>query len=182
MGNDIDVMSKDERLEEMFWSNVGPKDETTYQFFQRSFNGFCNALVSPTRSSYSDGGLEVEGYISRSFNLMSEGQVLRVCHWQADSNGTNNSSGDDEDRNTNNSDNNRNSDRINSPSDKTNSNSVTLNGGRRRLCVVYLHTNTRNLSDALEALPLCRRFGADLLAFDLPGKTATKLFFDFIFY
>ena len=40
---------------------------------------------------------------------------------------------------------------------------------RRALAVLYLHTNTRNIVDALEVIPLCRHLQCSLLAFDLPG-------------
>eukprot|EP00602_Paraphysomonas_sp_CaronLab_P002859 CAMPEP_0185029052 /NCGR_PEP_ID=MMETSP1103-20130426/15135_1 /TAXON_ID=36769 /ORGANISM="Paraphysomonas bandaiensis, Strain Caron Lab Isolate" /LENGTH=306 /DNA_ID=CAMNT_0027563665 /DNA_START=70 /DNA_END=991 /DNA_ORIENTATION=+ len=38
-----------------------------------------------------------------------------------------------------------------------------------KLCVLYLHTNTRALVDAKEVLPFCNELGANLIAFDLPG-------------
>jgi pimeloyl-ACP methyl ester carboxylesterase len=38
-----------------------------------------------------------------------------------------------------------------------------------KVCVVYLHTNTRSLLDAKEILPFCSKLGANLVAFDLPG-------------
>lgn len=38
-----------------------------------------------------------------------------------------------------------------------------------RLCVVYIHTNTRSLCDATELLPLCNLLNANLVAFDQRG-------------
>mmetsp|Transcript_20448 Transcript_20448/g.37984 ORF Transcript_20448/g.37984 Transcript_20448/m.37984 type:complete len:536 (-) Transcript_20448:14-1621(-) len=38
-----------------------------------------------------------------------------------------------------------------------------------KLCIVYLHTNSRCLSDATELLPLCNLLNANLLAFDQRG-------------
>jgi len=36
-------------------------------------------------------------------------------------------------------------------------------------CIIYLHTNTRNLCDALELIPLCNILQSHLVSFDLPG-------------
>lgn len=36
-------------------------------------------------------------------------------------------------------------------------------------CLVYLHTNTRNLGDAMEILGISENLNANLIAFDLPG-------------
>eukprot|EP01041_Mallomonas_annulata_P000600 gene600-1159_t len=36
-------------------------------------------------------------------------------------------------------------------------------------CILYLHTNTRSVVDALETMPLCDKLGLNLFAFDLPG-------------
>ena len=40
---------------------------------------------------------------------------------------------------------------------------------KTKICVIYIHTNTRSLMDAKEVLPVCTALGADLLGFDLPG-------------
>ena len=42
-------------------------------------------------------------------------------------------------------------------------------------CVLYLHTNTRNVCDALEVIPLCSSLNMHLLAFDLPGHGKSKI-------
>ena len=40
---------------------------------------------------------------------------------------------------------------------------------KHKPCVIYVHTNTRSLADAVEVLPVCEGLDACLLAFDLPG-------------
>ena len=39
----------------------------------------------------------------------------------------------------------------------------------QNLCIVYLHTNSRNLADATELIPLCEQLGISLFSFDWPG-------------
>lgn len=48
-----------------------------------------------------------------------------------------------------------------------------LLSNRNPYCILYLHTNTRNLSDATEIVSVCRRIGADLVSFDFEGFTYT---------
>lgn len=39
-----------------------------------------------------------------------------------------------------------------------------------KFLIIYVHTNTRSLCDAMEVLPLAKQLQADLVAFDLPGS------------
>lgn len=133
MGNDIDVLSQDTEIDEFFWRNHGPKNESTLQFFRRGFNSFCERITSPKRSTYTSAELQQTKYNFQPFeyDIESQGVRLSYCKW-------------------------------------LNQNLVP-GDPRKVLCVVYLHTNTRNLSDALEVLPFCEATGAHLFAMDLPG-------------
>lgn len=134
MGNDIDIMSQDEEFDQIFWKSHGPKDETTYNFFKRGFNSFCNGICSPERSTYTSSQLSLDGFSTNEFTFLSRGFVLHGCEWK-----------------------------LLSPRKRK-------NGSRpKRSVLVYLHTNTRNLSDAVEAADTCRRLSMDLISFDLPG-------------
>jgi hypothetical protein len=141
MGNDIDVLSQDEELDSTFWRLHGPKNESTLQFFRRSFDSFCNSISSPKRSLYSSSDLQriPFGYVIREFDISSQGIRLHCCRWMLES------------------------------STGTESAAASASSASSKRCVVYLHTNTRNISDAVEVFPFCVEINAHLLAFDLPG-------------
>ncbi len=133
MGNDIEVFEREnDEFDQIFWRNHGPTDESTYSFFRRGYNEFCDRLSVPQRSAYTSDDLIRSGYEAREFNLQSHrGNTLHCCSW----------------RNLN-------------PSPVIYTNPI---------CILYLHTNTRNLSDATEVISLCDRLGANLVSFDLEG-------------
>ena len=39
-----------------------------------------------------------------------------------------------------------------------------------KILIIYVHTNTRSLCDAMEILPLAKELDADVMSFDLPGS------------
>eukprot|EP01038_Epipyxis_sp_PR26KG_P004870 gene4870-6824_t len=139
MGNDIDVCSKDESIDAIFWERHGPKDETTLEFFRRNYNHFIDSLSSPERKVYSSSDLEMLCFSDNSsispamkiyelteFNIFSQGITLHSSIWK----------------------------HINS---------------KNNTCILYLHTNRNCLIDSNEILPLANEMESSVAAFDLPG-------------
>jgi pimeloyl-ACP methyl ester carboxylesterase len=157
----------DPGLEERFYANYGPDDETIVQMVQRTYKGLCKRIYDPERKLYQPGILEFDGFQYCEFELplsfpkhLIKGTVLgkvpakecslNAVYWAP-------TSSCDETRRS------------------SSSSSTSSRHSGPSVCIIYLHTNTRNLTDAMEILPLCARTGYGLLALDLPGHGKSKL-------
>lgn len=143
MGNDIDVCSKD-NLDEIFWQHHGPKDESTIQFIRRGYNKFCDSISAPKRKEYTENDLQMSGKYSdyKDYYFVLEFNMF--------------------------------------------SQELTLHAclwkrvkfrekykpkEEGQLCIMYLHTNTKCITDAMEVLCVAHELDAHVLSFDLPGST-----------
>lgn len=150
MGNDLDVCSKDEELIRMFEEQHGPVDETSWQFFNRSYLKFCHSIINPKRWEYETEDLTPVEYTLAAnnpkipfpfdvteFKVFSQGNTLHCCFWKYQHERNATPSAD-------------NPDQVN-------------------ICILYMHTNLRALNEAIEVLPLAKRLRASVLGIDLPG-------------
>lgn len=134
---------EDDDIHNIFEEHYGPKNETTFNFFWRSFDKFCDSIANPQRSVYSTKDLTIPGFETSGFNLLSHnGMVLSCCFWK----------------------------NLNTPQTQPDVETSS------KKVVLYMHTNTRNLSDASEVVPLCNHLDADLISFDLQGAGKSEGF------
>lgn len=148
MGNDLDVCSKDQALVDYFEAEHGPSKESIWQFITRSSDRFCNNLVQPKRHQYESMDLHQSRYCSPTFSFSSR------VGWDATEF------------------------KVQSQGlalhccfwrIKLTSPLPTQREVANPICIIYLHTNLRALSDALEVLPAAEQLGAHVLAMDIPG-------------
>lgn len=143
-------MFKDGELEEKYWKYNGPKDEGTFGFVKRAWSSISNKLqmkrmdydASSLSEGYMYGGEDV--HFTELIVPMQAQQFERIAE-------VNIALGFWDD----------------TPLHLQSISSSS--SAQNKMCILYIHTNTRSLADALELLPLCEALDASLLAFDLPG-------------
>ena len=154
---DVDICSQDPELDNLFSEISGSKDESIFLFFRRSFKETCKRIAEPKKAIYDSYDLKfysntVVKYPIRysfelsEFTIVSKGLKLHCALWKS----------------------NRGIEEIDhrhiektSPPTKSMKTSVP--------CIIYTHTNTRSLADAVELQPLAMTTGCHILAFDMPG-------------
>jgi pimeloyl-ACP methyl ester carboxylesterase len=129
----------DPELEARYAKNNGPADESSYQAIMRTYQGFCKRIYNPGRKLYTTETLKGKD-IEDHFEVMDF--KLKFNH----------------------------------PVKRVQTSLYSVHWRNKSpestdvsTCILYLHTNTSNLTDAMEVLPLCIDKGYHLLAFDLPG-------------
>lgn len=151
----MDVCGQDADLDSFFWKNNGPKDESTTQFVRRHFHSLCEAITNPVRHNYEPKQLaesinsrfEVSDFYDiNEFNILSDGVALHCCLWKKKRYYSN--------------------DRRITKKEAKDVNDINSSAP---LCIVYLHTNTRSLVDALEVIELAHVLDAHLVSIDLRG-------------
>jgi pimeloyl-ACP methyl ester carboxylesterase len=146
-----DDVWRDKELEEKFHKINGPSNETSLQFIWRTYQGLCDRICRPERKPYSSADVE-----TRTENILLKHNLEKSCKFQIQNNKFILSS---------------------SIEDKVQSiywKNLNLGDSYESNCIIYLHTNTRNLLDAVDFLPLCHKLNTHLLAFDLPGHGLTQ--------
>jgi hypothetical protein len=160
----MDICSLDADFDNFFWTKAGPKDESTTQFIRRHFHKFCEDLTNPVRHVYEPKQLAgplnskfevTKFYDINEFNILSNNASLHCCLWKKKKSPSSENS-----RTT--------------VKEVDHVNIITTSAP---LCLLYLHTNTRSLVDALEVIELAHSLDAHLVAMDLPGcgKSEGKL-------
>jgi hypothetical protein len=139
MGNDMQVFQEKDEIDDIFLRMHGPKDESTLSFFRRGYDGFCNSIANPVRSKYSKSDLQFPGYRASEFILLNHRAMVLQCCHWKNLANENTDEG------------------------------IPPISSKPPVCVLYLHTNTRNLSDAVEVIPFCNRLAADFISFDFEG-------------
>lgn len=160
----MDVCSADLQIDSIFWSSVGPKNESTIEAIRRCYKGLTEKITNPERRSYQDSQLEAPGWTNEYFQLRtSMNQNLHCVFWEkengketwADNAGEKEVEDDgekevEEDGNGGDEDGEREFE-------------------RNEIVVVYMHTNTSCLADAMEVIPVCDALNACIVAYDLRG-------------
>lgn len=142
MGADLDVCSKDQDVDRLFLEAYGPQDEGTMQFLKRTFFKFTETIKNPKRRTYD---LEILSQDSYGEDL---GDDYEIVEFNVHSQGKNLSSCCWRHRSL---------------------REMEEEEKRNHVCIVYVHTNTRSLADALEIFPLARKLKASVISFDLCG-------------
>jgi pimeloyl-ACP methyl ester carboxylesterase len=148
--DDIDLFSLDPEFEKKFHSNHGPENETTIQYIKRIYSNLCKRICEPERLLY-----EYQDLFLKSQNEFSE--VIEDLYEVTEF-----------DQNL----------ILPNPKNILTYSVTSLHCVLWKLktdtvlecpCIIYLHTNTRNLTDAVEILPLCATQRYHVFAFDLPS-------------
>lgn len=151
---DIDVCSQDPELDHLISEVSGRKDESFVLFFQRSFKETCKRIAQPRKATYDSSDLIFSpnpafehpskfSFELSEFIVVSKGLKLHCALWKSSKVSVEND---------------------NQHHDKSSTSPVVS-----APCIVYTHTNTRSLADALELQPLAMSLGYHILAFDMPG-------------
>ena len=153
---DIDICSQDPELENLFSNISGKKDESVVLFLRRSFRETCQRIAEPAKASYEssdlcfcstsapEGNAKSFSFELTEFNIVSNGLKLHCALWRSNAN---NEIDDENEEHK----------------------SVEKNSRKAPPCIVYTHTNTRSLADAVELQPLAMSTGCNVVAFDMPG-------------
>jgi hypothetical protein len=142
----MEICSKDPHLDKLYSEISVKKDESIVRFFKRSFEECCKKLIEPSRLKYdttdlNESILNYESFEVKEFTIVSKGLNLHCALWK------NNTVEENE----------------------TTFESSTILEEDNKPCLIYLHTNTRSLIDAIEVLPLADKAGCHVLSFDFPG-------------
>lgn len=148
---DIDIFSQDTGFEERFNKYNGPANESTYQFLKRCYQGISKRVYDPERKLYDI--IDLNPKLSFE-NSLKDNTTFDVTEF----------------------------DILLQPLIKENLPQKyvhialwkCVNSLEMAPSILYLHTNGRNLVDALEVIPLCLSTGANLIAVDLPGHGKTE--------
>lgn len=156
---DVDICSQDPELDNLFSEISGRKDESIFLFFRRSFEETCKRIAEPKKATYDSYDLKfypniVLKYPIRfsfelsEFTIVSKGLKLHCALWKC----------------------NRGIEEINCQHNEKSSPPIKSTKAPVSVpCIIYTHTNTRSLADALELQPLAMTTGCHILAFDMPG-------------
>ena len=144
---DFDICSKDPEIDHMHDEISGKKNESIMPFLYRSFKETCKRIAEPPKARYESSDLNFSsGVIAQRSELFT----FELLEFDIMSRGLKlhcavwKCLGHLEETNTHQS---------KSPTP----------------CIIYTHTNTRNLADAMELQPLAALTGCHILAFDMPG-------------
>ena len=158
----MDVCSKDLELDNIFWSSVGPKNESTLEAVRRCYRGLTSKITNPERRTFKDEQLEAPGWSTQHFQLRTSlNQNLHCVFWEKEIIGTWTDKEGAQDKEE--------------KQGEGEGEGVEEEDGeqqkfeRNEIVVVYMHTNTSCLADAIEVLPVCAALNACMVAYDLRG-------------
>lgn len=149
----MDLFSQDKEIETIFHGS----NENTAEFLRRAFDGACGIITDPKRLNYIPEDLCSTKYNSAfdvtDKDFVSNGVVLHVAAWTRRASETTFKPLS-----------------TSSPlSSHSSSTQPPSSPSPSSLCLIYLHTNSRNIVDAKEILPLADALMANVIAFDFPG-------------
>lgn len=145
--DDFDICSQDPDLERLYGEISGRKNESIFPFLKRSFKDTCKRISEPSKAHYDTSDLK---FSTKSSISRAERFSYELSEFDLTSNGLKLHCALWKSQ-------------LTKKSDKLSPKSPPLP------CIIYVHTNTRSLADAMELHPLALMTGFHLIAFDMPG-------------
>lgn len=145
--DDFDICSQDPDLERLYEEISGRKNESIFPFLKRSFKDTCKRISEPSKAHYDTSDLK---FSTKSSISRTERFSFELSEFNITSKGL----------------------KLHCAlwrSQLTKRNDKLPLKNPPLPCIIYIHTNTRSLADAIELQPLATVTGFHLLAFDMPG-------------
>jgi pimeloyl-ACP methyl ester carboxylesterase len=145
--DDFDICSQDPELERLYAEISGRKNESIFPFLKRSFKDACKRISEPSKAHYDTSDLK---FSSKSSFSRVDRFSFELSEFDVTSN------------------------LLKLHCALWKSKLIKRNDklplkSRPLPCIIYMHTNTRSLADAIELQPLASITGFNLIAFDMPG-------------
>lgn len=145
--DDCDICSQDPDIDHLYQEISGRKNESIFPFLKRSFKDTCKRIAEPSKAHYDTSDLK---FITQPTISGMNAFSFELSEFDITSNGL----------------------KLHCAlwkSQSTKKNKKLLIESPHLPCIIYIHTNTRSLADAIELQPLATLTGFHLLAFDMPG-------------